>query len=135
MTNDVAKTRRSFRRHAKPLTALAMAALFAAAVTTLVTTAPARDEKPKTTKVVVPFQMLATNHMVLSARINGKGPYELIFDLGAPISLLSNFAAEDAGVINADEPRSLFGIRGEKLVSKLELGELSEKKVPVVILD
>src|SRR5262249_61540860 len=39
---------------------------------------------------VVPFEMLATNHMVVRARINGQGPYRLIFDIGAPITLVSN---------------------------------------------
>ncbi len=43
--------------------------------------------------------------MVVRARINGKGPFRLIFDLGAPITLLSNQAAEASGVIKADAPR------------------------------
>ena len=47
----------------------------------------------------MPFEMLASNHMVVEAKINGKGPYRLIFDLGAPITLLSNKAAEASGAI------------------------------------
>ena len=35
-----------------------------------------------TAKAVVPFSMLASNHMVVQATINDKGPYHLIFDLG-----------------------------------------------------
>ena len=31
----------------------------------------------------VPFEMLPSNHMLVEARINEKGPYHLIFDLGA----------------------------------------------------
>ena len=34
-------------------------------------------------KSVVPFEMLVTNHMLVEARINGKGPFRLIFDLGS----------------------------------------------------
>ena len=48
--------------------------------------------------------MLPTNHMLVEARINGKGPYRLIFDLGAPITLLSNRASEASGVVKADAP-------------------------------
>ena len=58
--------------------------------------------------------MLPSNHMVVRAKINGKGPYRLIFDLGAPITLLSNRAGETSGVIEAERPKSfLFSMRGE----------------------
>ena len=54
--------------------------------------------------------MLPTNHMLVRAKINGKGPYRLIFDLGAPITLLSNRAGEASGVVEADGPaRSCSG--------------------------
>ncbi len=42
----------------------------------------ARPDKAKS-KCVVPFTMSPTNHMLVEARINDKGPYHLIFDLGA----------------------------------------------------
>ena len=60
---------------------------------------------PAKNKFVVPFEMLPTNHMLVEARINDKGPYRLIFDLGAPITLLSNRASEGSGVFKADAPR------------------------------
>ena len=46
--------------------------------------APARTSTATraTAKAVVPFSMLPSNHMVVQATINGKGPYRLIFDLG-----------------------------------------------------
>jgi PDZ domain/Aspartyl protease len=87
-------------------------------------------------KAVVPFEMSLTNHMLVQARINGKGPYLLIFDLGAPITLLNNRASEAAGVVKADMPRSfLLGMRGEAEVGKLEVGSLTATKLPVVVLD
>jgi hypothetical protein len=90
----------------------------------------------KAKKAVVPFTMLPTNHMLVEAKINGKGPYRLIFDLGAPITLLSNRASEAAGVVQADAPRAfLFGMRGEAEIAKLEAGELSAAKLPVVVFD
>jgi membrane-associated protease RseP (regulator of RpoE activity) len=87
-------------------------------------------------KASVPFEMIASNHMVVTARINGKGPYRLIFDLGAPVTLLSNRASEGAAVIKADAPKSfLFAMRGEAEVARLQLGDLTAKKVPVIVFD
>ena len=88
------------------------------------------------TKSIVPFEMLPTNHMLVEARINDKGPYHLIFDLGAPITLLSNRVSEATGVVKPTAPRSfLFGMRGEAEVSKLQVGELKATKLPVIVLD
>jgi aspartyl protease/PDZ domain-containing protein len=87
-------------------------------------------------KAVVPFEMLPTNHMVVKAKINDQGPFRFIFDLGAPITLLSNRAGERSGAVKRDAPRSLlFSVRGESEVKSLEIGGLTAKNVPVVILD
>ena len=84
----------------------------------------------------VPFEMLISNHMVVTATINDKGPYRLIFDVGAPITLLSNRAAEGAGVLKKGAPKSfLFAMRGEASVKSLEVGTLKAKDLPVVVLD
>jgi hypothetical protein len=94
-----------------------------------------KADKPKT-KAVVKFEMLPTNHMLVDAMINDKGPFRLIFDLGAPITLLGNRASEAAGVVKPDAPRSfLFGMRGEAEVSRLKVGELTAQKLPVIVLD
>jgi hypothetical protein len=93
------------------------------------------QSKPKK-EVVVPFEMLPTNHMVVRARINGAGPYRLIFDLGAPITLLSNRASEDAGVVKPDAPRTfLLGMRGEAEIDTLQAGDLTVTKLPVIVFD
>jgi hypothetical protein len=87
-------------------------------------------------KATVPFSMLPSNHMLVRAMINGKGPYRLIFDLGAPITLLSNRASETSGVVRADGPRSfLFSMRGEAEVAKLQVGDLTATKLPVIVFD
>jgi hypothetical protein len=94
------------------------------------------EKKTNETKATVPFEMLATNHMVVRAKINGKGPFDLIFDVGAPITLLANKASLESGTIKADAPRSfLFSIRGESVVKTLEVGNLTAKDVPVIVLD
>jgi hypothetical protein len=90
----------------------------------------------KAGKHVVPFVMLPTNHMLVEAKINGKGPYRLIFDLGAPITLLSNRASEASGVVKEDAPRAfLFGMRGEAEIDKLEAGGLTAERLPVMVFD
>jgi membrane-associated protease RseP (regulator of RpoE activity) len=101
-----------------------------------VASGPAPAGRPLSSKATVPFEMLATNHMVVRAKINGKGPFDLIFDVGAPITLLANKAALDAGVIKPDAPRSfLFSIRGESEVKTLEVGDLKSDDLPVIVLD
>jgi hypothetical protein len=99
---------------------------------------PAKASPPGKTRVkaVVPFSMLPSNHMLVRAMINGKGPYRLIFDLGAPITLLSNRASETSGVVKADGPRSfLFSMRGAAEVARLQVGELTATKLPVIVFD
>lgn len=90
----------------------------------------------KAARHVVPFVMLPSNHMLVEAKINGKGPYRLIFDLGAPITLLSNRASEASGVVDAGAPKAfLFGMRGEAEIGKLEAGGLLAEKLPVIVFD
>lgn len=84
----------------------------------------------------VRFEMLASNHMVVRAKLNGKGPYRLIFDLGSPVTLLSGKAAEESGAIPKSAPRSfLFGVRGEGKLKSIELGDVRGKDLPVVVMD
>ncbi|WP_240911105.1 PDZ domain-containing protein [Paludisphaera soli] len=97
--------------------------------------APAEEAGSKAT-ATARFTMLPSNHMVLRAMLNGKGPYRLIFDLGAPITLLSNKAAEGSGTVDANAPKSfLFSMRGEAEVAKLQVGSLTAEKLPVVVFD
>jgi hypothetical protein len=95
---------------------------------------PAQAEPAK--PAAVPFRMLASNHMVVEAKINGKGPFRLIFDLGSPVTLLGNRAAERSGAIPENAPRALlFGTRGEGSIKTLEMGALKAKDIPVVVMD
>lgn len=86
--------------------------------------------------ITVPFELLPSNHMVLNAKINGKGPFRLVFDVGAPVTLLSNKAGEESGVIKKDAPKSfLMGMRGEGKVDSLEIGDVKAEGLPVIVLD
>jgi hypothetical protein len=99
--------------------------------------APAKKDGGRpAAKAVVPFSMLPSNHMLVRAMINGKGPYRLIFDLGAPITLLSNEAGEASGVVKPEGRRGfLFSMRGEAEVAKLQVGGLTAEKLPVIVFD
>jgi PDZ domain/Aspartyl protease len=87
-------------------------------------------------RAVVPFELLPTNHMLVTATINGKGPYRLIFDVGSPVTLLNNKTSEVTGVVRHDAPRAfLFGMRGEAQVQRLQVGDLTAQDVPVLVMD
>ena len=57
----------------------------------------------------MPFELLKSRHMAVQVKINGKGPYRLIFDTGAPMNLINNKIAKEAGVI--EEGRQGAGVR------------------------
>ncbi len=98
--------------------------------------APTIDGLARPKPASVPFELVASNHMVVQAKVNGQGPYRLIFDLGAPITLLGNKAGEESGTIAKDAPKSfLMGMRGEGEIQTLEVGTLTATKLPVVVLD
>ena len=93
------------------------------------------EEKPK--PVVVPFELLPSGHMTVMVKVNGKGPYRLIFDTGAPITLINNKIAKDAGLLKGvPMPAfSLFGSMGEAEVGVLEVGKQKAEKVPAIVMD
>ena len=116
------------------LALLPFLALTAALVPALVAQEPPPAEKAAL--VTLPFELVASNHMVVSAKINDKGPFRLVFDSGAPVSLLSNKAAEESGTVAKNAPKSfLMGLRGEETIKSLEVGDLKAKDVPVIVLD
>jgi hypothetical protein len=96
--------------------------------------APAADPvKP----VVVPFQLLKSGHMTVQVKVNGKGPYTLIFDTGAPTNLINNKVAR-AGNLLDGVPKPLFapfGSMGEVKIKMLEVGEQKAEDVPAVVMD
>jgi hypothetical protein len=94
--------------------------------------APAADKA-----VTVPFELLKTGHMTVMVKVNGKGPYKLIFDTGAPITLLNTKVAKEAGLIKG-KPKSPFGFLGAAepvKVKELEVGEQKAENVAAVVMD
>ena len=84
----------------------------------------------------VPFEMLDSNHMAVNVKINGKGPYRLIFDVGAPVTLVGTRAAESSGLIKKGQAKSFFlPVPIEAKVNALGVGDLTAKDVPVIVMD
>jgi hypothetical protein len=86
----------------------------------------------------VPFDTIKTQHMVVEVKINGKGPYRLIFDTGAPDSLVNNKLAKESGVLPKDfkaSPFALFGSRGQFKIKTLEAGDLKAEDLSVLVID
>jgi membrane-associated protease RseP (regulator of RpoE activity) len=122
-----------FRSPLSLLSFVAVVGLMACVVPGLIAQEP---PVKKSALVTLPFELVASNHMVVQAKINDKGPFRLVFDSGAPISLLGNRAAEESGTISKDAPKSfLMAMRGEGKIKALEVGDLKAKDIPVIILD
>jgi hypothetical protein len=97
---------------------------------------PARAEdlkvEPKVAKpVTVPFDLLKTKHITLDVKVNGKGPYRVIFDTGAPMTVLNNKLAKAAGLPAGG---GIFGGL-PATVKSLKVGDLEAEKVSAVIMD
>jgi hypothetical protein len=87
--------------------------------------------------VAVPFKLLTTGHMTVQVKLNGKGPYTLIFDTGAPMSIVNNRLARDAGLLK-DRPVVLFapfGSRGEVKVKEFDVGGQKASDIKVAVMD
>ncbi len=102
---------------------------------------PKAGDKPPVDKspIVVPFELLTSRHMAVEVMINGKGPYRLVFDTGAPMNLINNKIAKESGVLDpkAKKPGgfNLFGSMGAHEVKTLEIGGAKLEKVPTVVMD
>ncbi len=96
----------------------------------------AEEKKLDTKAIVVPFELLKSRHMAVMVKVNGKGPYKLIFDTGAPTNLINNRLAKDAGVLKkSDKGGMMFGMGGAKIMDTLEIGDVKMEKVPVMVMD
>lgn len=113
---------------------LVLLAALAAGTAAAADDAPKADAKP----VTVPFELLRSRHMAIQVKLNGKGPYRLIFDTGAPFNVINNRIAKDAGVITAKTPKpgiAMFGMAGQQVVKEFETGGAKLEKMPVMVMD
>lgn len=102
--------------------------------------APCPAQAPPTKPVVVPFKLLPSRHMLLDVTINGKGPYHLIFDTGAPLNLIGSRVGKEAGLLKGGRSAGLgFGLFGGGMnqveVGTLGVGDAIADKLPAVVMD
>jgi membrane-associated protease RseP (regulator of RpoE activity) len=93
--------------------------------------------KVETGPVTVPFELLKSGHMTVQVKVNGKGPYRLIFDTGAPITLVNNKIAKEAGLLKGmQQPLfSFFGNMGEVKIKELQVGGQKANDVATIVMD
>jgi hypothetical protein len=60
--------------------------------------AQADDPPPKGQGIGVPYRRTDTQHILVRAKINGKGPYNFILDTGAPIMFVSTAVGKKLGL-------------------------------------
>lgn len=97
---------------------------------------PVRADDLKDKPITVPFELLKTRHMAVMMKVNGKGPYRLIFDTGSPVVLLNSKIGKQAGLVKGKQPVfSLFNAAGQVKVEKLEIGDLAAENVAAVVMD
>jgi hypothetical protein len=95
-------------------------------------------KKEPAKKIVVPFEVIKTQHMVVSVKVNGKGPYRLVFDTGAPDSLVSRKLAKEADLFAKDTKKPLlplFGMMGQVKIREIELGDLKAEGISATVMD
>ena len=75
--------------------------------------ARADDPKPleKHAKFLVPYKLTDTKHVLVRAKINGKGPFNMILDTGAPAVFITKPLAKKVGVDLEQKGWGSFGRR------------------------
>jgi hypothetical protein len=69
-----------------------------AALSPLGRTDEPKPAKPDPARILVPYRLTKTNHVLVRAKINGKGPFNFILDTGAPALFVSKKAADAVGL-------------------------------------
>lgn len=70
---------------------------------------PAPDGEKKPAAVAVPYKLTETKHVMVRAKINDKGPFNLILDTGAPAVFITKAVAKKAGADTDDKGWANFG--------------------------
>jgi hypothetical protein len=87
---------------------------------------------------VVKFDLVTSGHFIVKAKINGHGPYNLIFDTGAPTSLITPKVAKEADLLKgaSDKPIiPLFGMAGTVKIKDFQVGEVKAENVNAMIMN
>ena len=97
-------------------------------------------QAPAAPAVTVPFTLLPSRHMLMAVSLNGRGPYNLIFDTGAPLNLVNTRVARDAKLARSKGGLSGgfgFGLLNVQQVDvgTLKVGDATAEKLPAVVMD
>ena len=103
------------------------------------------QDKPPIIKVddnalIVPIELLPSRHFVVLVKLNDKGPYRLILDTGAPLTIINSRIAKDAGLTKkSGGGGGILGLLGGGLnqiqVAKMQVGDVMSEKSGAVIMD
>ncbi len=81
----------------------------------------------KVRKIEVPYRLTGTNHLMVRAKINGKGPFNLIVDTGAPAVFVTKNVAKKAKLdvdekhfANFDSFELEGGLKMDKVRARIE---------------
>ena len=91
-------------------------------------------------ELVVPIELLPSRHFVVLVKLNDKGPYRLILDTGAPLTIINSRIAKDAGLTKkSGGGGGLLGMLGGGLnqiqVAKMQVGDVVADKSGAVVMD
>lgn len=97
---------------------------------------PATEDAPK--PQTVKFDLVTSGHFIVQVKLNGKGPYNLIFDTGAPTSLITPKIAREAGLLKDAKDRPLlplFGMMGQVKIKDFQIGAVKAEGVSAMIME
>ena len=113
---------------------LAIATLLTIAIAGAVQAQALPEAKP----VKVPFKLLPSRHMLIEVTVNGKGPFKLIFDTGAPLNIVTSRLGKESGISKKGGgglAALLSGGLNQVEIATMTLGDVSAKKVAAVVMD
>ncbi|MFO0938171.1 MAG: PDZ domain-containing protein [Gemmataceae bacterium] len=84
--------------------------------------------------IIVPMTRLPSGHFLVKVKLNGKGPYQLVFDTGAPLMLLNTKIAKE-GKVSKGGGFSLLNGMNPEIINSLEVGSARAVKVPAMVMD
>jgi molybdopterin-binding protein len=81
----------------------------------------------------IPYRLTDSNHILVRAKINGKGPFNLILDTGAPAVFITKAVAKKAGLDVGDTPVATF--KSFELEGGLKVAEVKAAVQDLVQID
>jgi hypothetical protein len=82
----------------------------------------------------VPLIQLSTGHIAVTVRVNGEGPFRLIFDTGSPVTFITSRAAK-AVKLPTNEGFGMMGMGGMATVKTFAVGGALVKDFGIMIMD